>query len=152
MLNPDFHYREQCQVNNRKKEIVSLYAKDKSGKRNKKGMDVSDLSDAVTCTPRAIHVHFRYYKKIVDLPVLCFWMSRVEKSLLAQNRMPRHRGVQSDTDSLKNNNKNKEEKAIVSYSSSIHAFDVNMKARSKGHIATKLYKMAEARPTTMTKT
>ena len=118
----------------------------------RKELDVSDLSDAVTCTPRAIHVHFRYYKKIVDLPVLCFWMSRVEKSLLAQNRMPRHRGVQSDTDSLKNNNKNKEEKAIVSYSSSIHAFDVNMKARSKGHIATKLYKMAEARPTTMTKT
>ena len=118
----------------------------------RKELDVSDLSDAVTCTPRAIHVHFRYYKKIVDLPVLCFWVSRVEKSLLAQNRMPRHRGVQSDTDSLKNNNKNKEEKAIVSYSSSIHAFDVNMKARSKGHIATKLYKMAEARPTTMTKT
>ena len=118
----------------------------------RKELDVSDLSDAVTYTPRAIHVHFRYYKKIVDLPVLCFWVSRVEKSLLAQNRMPRHRGVQSDTDSLKNNNKNKEEKAIVSYSSSIQAFDVNMKARSKGHIATKLYKMAEARPTTMTKT
>ena len=118
----------------------------------RKELDVSDPSDAVTCTPRAIHVHFRYYKKIVDLPVLCFRMSRVEKSLLAQNRMPRHRGVQSDTDSLKNNNKNNEEKAIVSYSSSIHAFDVNMKARSKGHIATKLYKMAEARPTTMTKT
>ena len=118
----------------------------------RKELDVSDLSDAVTCTPRAIHVHFRYYIKIVDLPVLCFWMSRVEKSLLAQNRMPQHRGVQSDTDSLKNNNKNDEEKAIVSYSSSIHTFDVSMKARPKGHIATKLYKMAEARPTTMTKT
>ena len=118
----------------------------------RKELDVSDLSDAVTCTPRAIHVHFRYYKKIVDLPVLCFWVSRVEKSLLAQNRMPRHRGVQSDTDSLKNNNKNNEEEAIVSYSSSIHTFDVNMKARSKGHFATKLYKMAEARPTIMTKT
>ena len=118
----------------------------------RKELDVSDLSDAVTCTPRAVHVHFRYCKKIVDLPVLCFWMSRVEKSLLAQNRMPRHRGVQSDTDSLKNNNKNNEEEAIVSYSSSIHTFDVNMKARSKGHFATKLYKMAEARPTIMTKT
>ena len=118
----------------------------------RKELDVSDLRGAVTCTPRAIHVHFRYYMKIVDLPVLCFWVSRVEKSLLAQNRMPRHRGVQSDTDSLKNNNKNNEEKAIVSYSSSIHTFDVNMKARPKGHIATKLYKMAEARATTMTKT
>ena len=71
----------------------------------RKELDVSDLSDAVTCTPRAIHVHFRYYKKIVDLPVLCFWMSRVEKSLLAQNRMPRHRGVQSDTDSLRTTTK-----------------------------------------------
>ena len=118
----------------------------------RKELDVSDLSDAVTCTPRAVHVHFRYCKKIVDLPVLCFWMSRVEKSLLAQNRMPRHRGVQSDTDSLKNNNKNNEEKAIVSYSSSIHTFDVSMKARPKGHITIKLYKMAGTHPTTMTKT
>ena len=118
----------------------------------RKELDVSDLSDAVTCTPRAIHVHFRYYIKIVDLPVLCFWMSRVEKSLLAQNRMPRHREVQSDTDSLKNKNKNNEKKTIVSYSSSVHTFDVRMKAKPKGHIATKLYKMAEAHPTTMTKT
>ena len=116
----------------------------------RKELDVSDLSGAVTYTPRAIHVHFRYYIKIVDLPVLCF--SRLEKSLLAQNRMPRHRGVQSDTDSLKNNNKNNEKKTIVSYSSSIHTFDLRMKARPKGHIATKLYKMAEAHPTTMTKT
>ena len=118
----------------------------------RKELDVSDLSGAVTYTPRAIHVHFRYYIKIVDSPVLCFWMSRVEKSLLAQNRMPRHREVQSDTDSLKNNNKNNEKKTIISYSSSVHTFDVRMKARPKNHIATKLYKMAEAHPTTMTKT
>ena len=66
--------------------------------------------------------------------------------------MPRHRGVQSDIDSLKNNNKNNEEKTIVSYSPSIHTFDVSMKARLKGHIAIKLYKGTEAHPTTMTKT
>ena len=75
---------------------------------------MSDLSGAVTCNPRAIHVHFRHCIKIVDLPVLCFWLSLVEKSRLAQNRMPRHRGVQSDTDSLKNNNKNYEKNTIVS--------------------------------------
>ena len=115
----------------------------------RKELDVSDLSGAVTCFPCAIHVHFRYYIKIVDLPVLCSWMSRVEKSLLAQNRMPRHRGVQSDTDSLKNNNKKNEKKTIVSQLSSVHTFDVSMKARPKGHIAIKLDKMAEARPTTM---
>ena len=50
--------------------------------------------------------------------------------------MPRHRGVQSDTDSLKKKNKNNEKKTIVSYSSSIHTFDISMKARPKGHIAT----------------
>lgn len=38
MLNPNFHYREQCQVNNRKKEIVGVYAKDKSGRQGKKGI------------------------------------------------------------------------------------------------------------------
>ena len=79
-------------------------------------------------------------------------MSHVEKNLLAQNRMPRHGGVQSDIDSLKKNNKNNEKKTIVSYSSSIHTFDVSMKARPKGHIAIKLNKMAEAHPTTMKKT
>ena len=40
---------------------------------------------------------------------------------------------------------------LIQFRHSIHTYEVSMKARPKGHIAIKLYKVEESHPTTTTK-